>query len=142
MKKLIIFPILLFFIFGCNKQDSQIIGAGVGAALGADMAGKNDKAVGAAAGALAGYWVGGEVGQAIEDDKEEQQIRRRKYQKIRRYCHSCREWLKIPGAKSCPYCGTGLVVEKYCRHCARIFDPSSSYKYCPKCVGGIRLRYR
>ena len=50
------------------------------------------------------------------------------------------------GKEKCAACGkefkkTGLA-QKYCSKCGRVFAPDSSFRYCPKCVGGVRLRYR
>ncbi len=145
---------ICFILFtGCSKKDTSLVGTGVGAAIGAEAAGKNDKILGAAAGAVAGHWVGSKIGEAIEEDKlqerrEKEEVSRLKYENrrlrkaIKKWCPGCREWLKIAGANTCPYCGHSLAVEKYCSRCGRTFNPDSSYRYCSKCFGGIHLKYR
>jgi uncharacterized protein YcfJ len=150
MKIIILLSSVLLLFVGCSKEDSQIVGTGIGAAVGSEMAGKNDKVLGAAAGAIAGYWAGSKVGDAIEEEKQvERDLARtrkrgRRYRsKVKKYCLSrqCREWKYVEDGDYCTKCGgTDLVVEKYCRLCGRTWSPTADARYCHKC--GERLRYR
>ncbi len=148
----LILSIVLFF--GCSKKDATLVGTGVGAAIGAEAAGKNDKFLGAAAGAITGHWIGKTIGKAIEEEKADKRAEAQTQEKIRtlkrenrvlkksikeKWCPCCYRNVKIAGANTCPFCGHGLIVEKYCKRCSRVFEPNSSYKYCHKCTGGIRL---
>lgn len=155
-KKYGIFGILsvcLILLTGCSKEETALVGTGVGAAIGAEAAGKNDKVLGAVVGSGVGYLVGKTVGEAIEEDKAQQRKEKKEVRKlkeenkylreaVKKWCPGCRGWVEIVGANSCPYCGCGLAVEKYCSGCGRTFPPHSFYQYCHKCVGGKKLKYR
>jgi len=145
----------LLICTSCGKHEASAgaVGAGAGAVLGAEVSGKNDKGLGALVGAITGNYLGRKIGR-IADQQEEQEAQtnrqlaqmRQEQRKLKKetekMCPYCRKQVEICGANTCPFCGTGLVVEKYCRRCSRTFEPLSPYQFCPSCIGGIRLASR
>ncbi len=155
-------PVLLSF-FGCGKHEAEAGAAGTaaGAVIGAGVSGKKDKGTGATVGALLGNMIGCAIGRSadrqearVEQEKEltreeirhfrakNCRLRRERQGRSEKWCYYCTRKVCLTGANSCPHCGHGLIIEKYCRRCDSAFAPESSYKYCPYCTTRIRLSCR
>lgn len=150
---------------GCGKheEDAGVAGTATGAILGMAVSGRDAKSkmLGTAIGALAGNVVGREVGKSADeqearDRKEKAAIRdeirnlHAKNQELKKdlrkqsekWCIHCHRRVFLRGAEICPYCGHALVVEKFCRRCAAVFDADTPYNYCPYCRVGVQLSCR
>ena len=145
--------LVLFSSCGKNEAAGGAVGAGAGAVVGAEVSGKKNKGLGAFLGAITGNYFGRKIGRAADKQDAQAQETNRKFAQMEeeqhreakrseKWCSYCHKRVRISGANTCPYCGTGLMVEKYCRRCSRVFDARSTFKYCPQCVGGIRLASR
>lgn len=152
---------LTLLMSGCGKHESTAgaLGAASGAVIGNAVAGKKDKGTGTLVGALFGNILGREVGRTADKEAEElkrtanarrakqifyelQEENHRLRENLKKWCFSCQKKIAIIGAQSCPTCGDTLGHEKYCRSCATIFTPDSSYRYCPYCPRKIVLSCR
>ena len=160
----IILSILVLLSFcGCGKHETEAGAAGTaaGAVIGAGVSGKKDKGTGATVGALLGNVIGRAIGRSAdrqearaEQEKEltrqeirhvrekNLQLRRERQRKSEKWCYYCNRKVCLTGANSCPHCGHALIIEKYCRRCDSVFNPDSSYRYCPYCAPSIRLSCR
>jgi len=134
---------------GCGKHETAqgLHGALEGAAIGASVTGKGDRAEGTLIGALIGGHIGRTAG-ADQDRFEKKLAHAREVTHLEhqlkkephKWCKGCGAKVMLKGAVSCPTCGHELFTEKFCRRCATNFEPTSHYQYCPYCPGGIRLK--
>ena len=70
MKKLVLFLLPATLLMACEtKEQSMLTGAAAGAAIGAEVSGHDDKAVGALTGALAGAAAGAYLSKTNEPGK-------------------------------------------------------------------------
>lgn len=140
---------------GCGKNESACgaFGTASGAAIGATVTGKKDKATGAVIGGLVGNLLGREVGKS-SDRKEEHEKRLKKQQEelqqkrkisslkeenrqlkstLDKWCADCGKKVTLIGAQNCPKCSGTLIRYRYCRECGNKFEVQTGYKFCPYC---------
>jgi DNA-directed RNA polymerase subunit RPC12/RpoP len=159
-RRFIYLSIVILLFAGCGKHESEggTVGAASGAAIGSAVSSKKNKGTGTLVGALLGNYVGRQIGRKIDEKEDsvehEKEITHRTMQRLElenrslrkkideKWCRCCKTEITIPRANNCPYCGSRLIIEKYCRHCNTSFNPDSEYNYCPYCRKGILLSFR
>jgi hypothetical protein len=150
---------------GCGRQEgaSGTLGTVSGALIGASVAGKRDTLAGAAIGGLVGHMVGSSIGRAADDQEAaeinevKERIRarelaatkahaqeiaeenRRLRQSHTKWCARCWRQSTVIGAHSCTSCGGALISQLNCQSCQRAYSPTTQYRCCPYCRGGIPL---
>jgi hypothetical protein len=156
-----IVTLVLLGFCGCGKHESEggVAGTATGALIGAAVSGRHDKGVGVAMGALVGNILGREIGKSAdrEEAKEEKEVVKQEVRNLKaqnrelkrdlarqseKWCENCCRRVNLSGASICPYCGHDLIMEKFCRRCAAVFDADTPYRYCPYCRVGIHLSCR
>jgi len=160
MSKFLDFILCICFLvvfIGCGKHEAETgaVGTATGAIVGAAVSGKKDKGTGATVGAFIGNVIGRAIGRQADIQEGEKALTRgeirhlraknrrlRRNKRSEKWCFYCSRKVCLTGANSCPYCGHELMIEKYCRGCDSIFNPESSYKYCPYCTTRVRLSCR
>jgi hypothetical protein len=157
--------LILLSFSGCEKHEGEAGAAGTatGAILGMAVSGRDTKSklLGTAIGALAGNVIGREVGKSADEqearDEREKAAAREELRKLHaknqelkkdlqrqseKWCMRCCRRVCLAGASICPYCGQDLIMEKFCRRCAAVFDADTPYSYCPYCRVGVHLSCR
>ncbi len=148
--------LILFSSCGKHEASAGTAGAVSGAIIGEAVSSKESKGTGTVLGAMIGNYIGRKIGRE-EDRKDtgvEKVVQKEEIQELKaenrylkknlnKWCDNCRKRVSIAGASNCPYCGTRLIKEKFCKICARSFSPESNYHYCPYCSReNVRLSYR
>ena len=148
--------LILFSSCGKHEASAGTAGAVSGAIIGEAVSGRESKGTGTVLGAMIGNYIGRKIGR--EEDKKEQKIKKiaqkEEIQELKsennylrnnlnKWCDSCHKRVSIVGANNCPYCGTRLIKEKFCKMCLTSFSPESNYRFCPYCIReNVRLSYR
>lgn len=155
---LVYFVCLLLFFSSCGKHETSGGTAGTvsGVIVGEALSSKKNKGTGTVLGAMIGNYVGRKIGR--EEDRREQEsekiAQKEEIQELKsennylrknlnKWCDNCHKRISIVGANNCPYCGTHLIKEKFCKSCLTRFNPESDYCFCPYCTKeSIKLSYR
>lgn len=158
---------------GPKETSGGAAGTASGAIVGEAVSGRKNKGTGTLLGAAIGNYIGRKIGRAedridsialrqasadakamadkqgdrAQDDRQEVQELKAENRYLRKnlkkWCDNCQRKVSIAGANNCPYCGTTLIKEKFCKICATTFSPESNYRYCPYCSKeNVRLSYR